>query len=37
MVTPDRRPYGVRGLVLNQFAGSEVQVRAVMDSPYPPK
>jgi GNAT superfamily N-acetyltransferase len=31
MVTPDRRPYGVRAPVLNQIAGSEVQVRANVD------
>jgi hypothetical protein len=37
MVTPDCRPYGVRAPVLNQIAGSEVQVGALMDSTYPPK
>jgi hypothetical protein len=37
MVTPDRRPYGVRAPVLNQIAGSGVEICAVMDSLYPPE
>jgi hypothetical protein len=37
MVTPDRQPYGVRARVLNQIAGSGGEVRAIMDSAYPPQ
>jgi hypothetical protein len=37
MVTPDHRPYGVRARVLNEIAGSGVEICAIMDSAYPPE